>query len=188
MISIGLADNTAQNAEVSVDLSSLSGGSGNYVRYDFVDSSNGLVLQSGSNSDFIFTNFSGVDLDIIVFDDKGCQGMTTATIAAFDEIQTSSIAVTRAISCTNSGENISIDVVSSVTNVGTNPGNYEFRLLPSTTYQASNVFMNLTPGTFSFGARNRATGCEVILTHTVSDPNTFDVVVGEIIGCDLLWG
>ena len=175
-----LADNTAQNAEVSVDLSSLSGGSGNYVRYDFVDSSNGLVLQSGSNSDFIFTDFSGVDLDIIVFDDKGCQGMTTATIAAFDEIQTSSITVTRAISCTNSGENISIDVVSSVTNVGMNPGNYEFRLLPSTTYQASNAFMNLTPGTFSFGARNRATGCEVILTHTVSDPNTFDVVVEKL--------
>ena len=169
-------DNTAQNARVNVG--GLSGGSGNYVRFDFIEA--GTVLQSGSSPDFIFTDFAGSNLDIVVYDDQGCQGTTTAVIPAFDEIQSTAVAITRPISCTNSGENITIDITSSLTNYTGNPGNYEFRQLPSATYQASNVFTNLMEGTHSFGVRNIATGCEVIVTHSVADPNTFDVVVEKL--------
>ena len=174
------SDNTANNAEVSVDLGSLSGGSDTFVRFDFVDNGSGTVLQSGSSSTLNFTDFAGVDLAIYVYDDQGCIGTTTATVPAFDEIQSSSITVTQTLGCTNSGESIRIDISSALTNYGSDPANYQFRELPSVSFQASNTFNNLQVGTHSFVAHNINTGCEVVLTHTVSDPNTFDLEVEKL--------
>ena len=172
--------NNTQNATVTLDPSSITGGSTNYVRYEFVHTASNTVLQDGTNPVLIYTDVLGADITINVYDDQGCLGQDTVTIPAFDEILSASVAINDNILCTNAGEDIQINLTGSITNNTSHPGNYEYRLLPSVSYQASNQFTDLQPGSYSFGVRNTATGCEVILSHTVSNPNTFNLIVDKI--------
>ncbi len=174
------SDNTADNASVSINTSSIAGGSSTYVRYEFIDDSNGTVLQNGTDSNYIFTDLSGGDIRVIVHDDNGCSGTQTVTIPEFDELQSASITVDNAISCSSLTENISINVTGSLSTYVSAPANYEFRQLPSGTSQASNAFMNLAPGNYTFVVRNVNTGCEITVEHSVIDPNTFDVTVEKL--------
>ena len=109
-----------------------------------------------------------------MYDDQGCIGSTTATIAAFDELLTPTITVNEAISCTNAGEDITINAFGSLTDSSTPAGlaNYEFRLLPNA-FGASNVFNDLAEGIHTFEVRNTNTQCVVTISYQVNNPNTF---------------
>lgn len=182
--------NTSINASIAVnDLAPfVQGGSGTYIRFEFIeeDDPNTIALeaaatvQSGTNTTFIETDPSGGVYTINVYDQKGCLGTATATILPYDALVMTTLHVDDEISCSNAGEDISIDVSSSITNFAANPANYEFKLATSAVFQASNLFPDLQPGNYTFIAHNIATGCELNVSHSVADPNTFDVTVDKI--------
>jgi len=172
--------NTRSNASIALNVSSILGGSGNYIRYQFVDNMSGAVLQNGLKSSYAFTNINGGDVMVRVFDGNGCIGEMLVNVPAFDVLGTPTIAVNDIISCSNLGEDIAINVSSSLTSFASNPTSYEFRQLPAGAFQASNLFTDLQPGNYTFVAKNRATGCERTVTHTVADPNTFTLTVNKL--------
>ncbi|WP_394974436.1 T9SS type B sorting domain-containing protein [uncultured Croceitalea sp.] len=182
--------NNSNNASITVnDIAPfVQGGSGTFIRYEFIeedDPNTGpveapVVVQSGTNTTFIETDFAGGVYTINVYDDNGCVGTTTATIVPFDELQSATITIVDPISCINGGEDISINATSSITNFGANPANYQFRQLPSGTFSASNTFDDLAPGTHNFEVRNVATGCIIPISHTVVAPNTFTIDVVKL--------
>ena len=181
---------TANNASITVNdvAPFVQGGSGNYIRFEFIEEDDPntvaveapVVVQSGANATYIETNPDGGVFTINVYDDQGCVGTTTATILPFDVLGTPVITIDDAISCSNAGEDISITVSSSITNSTADAANYEFRMLPSTTYQASHQFLDLAAGTYTIGVRNITTGCEEFVVHTVVEPNTFDLLVEKL--------
>lgn len=174
--------NTFGNA--SLTFAGASGGSGNYVRYEFIRDGN--LVQDGTNPTWIETDFAGGSYLINVYDENGCMGSTSPTIVPFDEMATPTIHVSQKISCaiTNKGEEIRIDVTGSITDSATDLGNYQFTVLSSGTYAQDaideNIFTELQPGTHTFAVRNIATECEIIVNHVVEEPNTFDVTVEKL--------
>lgn len=175
-----VAGNATDNATITIDIGSISGGSGTYVRYEFIDDATSTMLQTGASPDYIHTDYAGGDIIVRVVDDNGCSGETTVNIPEFDEMNTPTIHVDDPISCVNLGEDVTINVSSSLTSYATDPANYQFRLLPSTVYQASNEFLDLPAGNHTFGVLNVATGCEITINHLVEEPNTFDVIVDKL--------
>ena len=174
------AGNSVDNATVTLDVSSIAGGSGTYIRYEFLDNATNGVLQIGTDPTYSHTDYASIAVLVRVVDDAGCTGQTVVNVPAFDELLSASVSVDDIISCANGGEDISIDVTGSLSNFGSNPGNYEFRQLPSTTYQTSNQFLDLPAGNHTFGIRNVNTGCELTIIHVVDEPNTFDVTVEKL--------
>ena len=172
--------NTTDNTTISIDLSSITGGSGTYVRYEFVDDATSGILQNNTSNTYSYTDIAGGDVTVRVYDDNGCSGEMTVTVPAYDELLSTAITVDREISCTNSGEDITIDVTGSLTDYSSDPANYQFRMLPSASYQASNQFLNLGAGNYTFGVRHVITGCELTIEHVVEEPNTFDVTVEKL--------
>ncbi|MCL5244264.1 T9SS type B sorting domain-containing protein [Cellulophaga sp. 20_2_10] len=171
------ADNSTNNATIVLDAASISGGSTVYSRYEFEDVATGTILQNGTALTYTYTDYAGADVIVRVFDNKGCSAEQTVTVNAYDQLVSASVTVDDAISCANLGEDISVNVVGSISTYATNPGDYQFTLLPSGTPQASNVFADLQPGTHTILIENTVTGCQITTEHTVSEPNTFDVNV-----------
>jgi len=176
------AGNVVNAATITIDEGSITGGSTTYIRYEFIDNTTSNVLQTGTNPVYTRLDFSAVDVLVRIVDSNGCAGQELVNIPAFDEILLATVHIDDPISCTSSGEDINIDVSSTLTDFSTNPANYDFRQLPSLTYEPAgdNTFNNLDPGTYTFGARNIATGCEIFVTHVVEEPNTFDVIVEKL--------
>src|SRR5690606_31221271 len=68
----------------SITVNSATGGTGTYVRYEFINNDGNVVVQNGSNNTYIETNTAGGDYTINLYDSNGCVGTTTATIDPFD--------------------------------------------------------------------------------------------------------
>lgn len=173
--------NDTNNATITIDASTFGGGSGSYNRFEFIDDATSTVLQNGNSLTYTHTDASGGDIIVRVYDDAGCSAEHIVTIDPYDTFIDAIVNVDRDLDCVNSGENITIDVTSTVTNSTANLANYEFRILPSATYQTGdNVFTNLAIGTYTIGIRNVTTGCEITRTHIVEDPNTFEIEVNKL--------
>ncbi|WP_339631775.1 T9SS type B sorting domain-containing protein [uncultured Maribacter sp.] len=173
--------NDSDNATISINASSIGGGSGTYNRFEFIDDATSTVLQNSSSLTYTHTDAAGGDIIVRVYDDEGCSAEHIVTIDPYDTFIDATIIVDRDLDCVNSGENITINVNSTVTNTTANLGNYEFRILPSATYQTGdNTFTNLAIGTYTIGIRNVTTGCEITRTHIVENPNTFDIEVNKL--------
>ena len=173
--------NDGDNATITIDASSINGGSGTYNRFEFIDDATTNVLQNSSSLTYTHTDAAGGDIIVRVYDDEGCSAEHIVTINPYDTFDTASITVDRELDCVNSGENITVNVSSTITNSISNLANYEFRILPSTTYQTGdNTFLTLAIGTYTIGIRNITTGCEITRTHTVEDPNTFNIEVNKL--------
>lgn len=174
--------NNMNNATITVDTASITGGSGTYVTYEFINdqgtpaTGDDVVVQSGSNNVYIETNTAGGSYIINVYDNNGCVGTATETIAPFDELLSASVAIDAVATCVT-GENITITATGSITNSITDPANYEFRLLPSGVFQASGSFTGLAVGIHNFEVRNTVTGCIISVSHTVASPEVLDLDV-----------
>ncbi|MEM8509883.1 MAG: T9SS type B sorting domain-containing protein [Bacteroidota bacterium] len=175
--------NNTDNASITVQ-AGITGGSGTYVIYEFIeedDPNTGaveapVIVQSGSSPTYIEPALEGGVYTINVYDDNGCIGTTTATIQPFDTLQSASVAITTAATCT-SGEAITITATGLLTNSTTDPANYEFRELPSGTFQTSGNFTGLAVGIHNFEIRNTVTGCLITVPHTVADPEVLHLDV-----------
>ncbi|MFD2100168.1 T9SS type B sorting domain-containing protein [Flagellimonas iocasae] len=174
--------NNRNNATITVDSGSITGGSGTYVIYEFINdqgtpaTGDDVVVQTGSNNVYIETNMVGGSYIINVYDENGCMGTTTETIAPFDQLLSAAVTVDAVATCVT-GEDITITATGSITNSTTDPANYEFRLLPSGSFQASGSFTGLSVGTHNFEVRNTITGCIIVVSHTVADPEVLDLNV-----------
>lgn len=170
------AGNNTNNATITIDTASITGGSGNYVIYEFINDAGAVVVQSGSNPVYTETDINGGSYTINVYDDNGCLGTTTAIIAPFDSLDNATVAIDAVATCVT-GEDITITAIGSITNSTTDPANYEFRELPSGVFQASGSFTGLSVGTHNFEVRNTVTGCVITISHEVADPEILDLNV-----------
>ncbi|MBF02702.1 MAG: hypothetical protein CMP76_05345 [Flavobacterium sp.] len=170
--------NTVNNASIVV--TGVTGGSGTYINYVFINSANNSVLQSGTSNTFITANEAGGSYIINVYDNNGCLGSTTATIAPFVEISNPTITVASPITCTTL-EAITINVNASINGVATtlpSPLSYTVTGInnPYNVTQIDNPnFTGLDIGNYNITILNQTTGCSVQTIHYVFNPNTFVV-------------
>ncbi len=170
--------NTVNQINVSIDDTAIIGGSGTYVNYIFSydNGPTNIATQNGTSTSFIVTDTSGGIVTVEVYDDKGCMQTTSVPIAPYDELQSVTTTITTPISCTNTGENITIDVVS--TNNDT--GKFEYSDDNGTSWVTSPIFNNLAIGGHSFLVKHIDTGCLFPVSHNVSDPNTFSITITNV--------
>lgn len=181
------AGNAMDNATLSIDEAGITGGSGNYVRFEFINNqgtattADDVIVQTGSNSSYIESNPAGGSYTINVIDDNGCVGTTNANILAFDELISATTAISNPLSC-NPGTDGEVTITVTTTNADLT--RLEFSVDNGLTFQASNVFGGLAAGTHNFLVRHLDTGCVITASETLLDPNTFDVdinIVSDVI-------
>ncbi|MCK0159266.1 T9SS type B sorting domain-containing protein [Allomuricauda sp. F6463D] len=172
------AGNNPDNASITVNSSSISGGTSTYVRYEFVDASSNVV-QDGNNNQLIVTDLAGGTYTINVYDDAGCMGTTTATINAFDELQDAIIPLVDDISCANGGETITILAQGLLTDSSVGPHDYSFEEIATGTTNTTGTFTGLQVGLHSFRVSNIVTGCSITVTHNVEEIEPFGIDVME---------
>ncbi|MEO9893825.1 SprB repeat-containing protein, partial [Aurantibacter sp.] len=176
--------NNSNNATITIDESAITGGSNNYTRYEFINdqgtvtTADDVVVQDGSNSSYTETNIAGGTYIINVYDDNACLGSTTATIAEYVELSNPTATITQDITC-NPGNDAEVTLgvtltpsagaaTLSYTVVGTDNA-----YGPVT--QATNVFTALGIGNYAATITNTNTGCYVVTTFEIEDPNTFEI-------------
>ncbi len=180
--------NNVNNASITIDDAGITGGSGTYTIYEFINDQgtpapgDDVVVQTGSNTTYIETNQTGGSYTINVYDSNGCIGTTNAIILPYDELLTATAAITNAITC-NPGTDGEITIT--VTSVNMDPTRFEYSIDNGSNYQVSNVFSGLAAGTYNFLIRHIDTGCIITASETILDPNTFtvDVVIVDDVVC-----
>ncbi|WP_405400139.1 T9SS type B sorting domain-containing protein [Maribacter sp. Asnod2-G09] len=163
--------NNPNNATITVDEAAITGGSGNYVIYEFVDSSS-AVVQSGGSNVLNVSNRAGDTYTINVYDDKGCAGSTTETILPFDEITNAVANVSNTVTCNPISDGELTVVVTSTLGDATK---FEYSIDNGVNYQSMNVFGGLSAGSYTILTRHLDTGCIVSATQTLVEPNTFTI-------------
>ncbi|WP_299163322.1 hypothetical protein, partial [uncultured Tenacibaculum sp.] len=101
--------NTTNNATITVNPGAITGGTGTYVRVEFIDAGTAAVLQDSGSFVYTSTNEAGGNYTINVYDDKGCLGTIGATIQPFEKLIDATITVTKAIDCAT-GEDITVKI------------------------------------------------------------------------------
>ena len=169
--------NTPNYALVSVG--GVNGGSGIYNNYQFIR--NNVVVQFGTSTSYIDSNFAGASYVIQVFDSKGCSGITTASIiiSPFIEISNPVIAVSASVTCLTT-ETIKVTVTASsgapslqFTAVGLS-GN------PYNQTNTTGVFSGLSVGSYEITITNSTTGCSLKTYHYINSPSTFALEVNNL--------
>ncbi|MEX0273101.1 MAG: hypothetical protein AB3N16_01850, partial [Flavobacteriaceae bacterium] len=170
--------NEKVNPELVVNTSGITGGSGTYVRFEFIKDN--ISIQDGSSATLVVTDVEGGTYTINVYDDKGCMGSTSKTIAAFDELQEPTLEVDEQISCATSGEDGTITAHGSLSDSTDTTHNYEFTHVGTAATNTTGVFADLGIGVHVFEVTNTATGCTTSISHEVEDPVQFDIDVAKL--------
>lgn len=157
--------NNASNAFIAIDPTQVSGGSGTYVRYQFLNNSN-AVVQDGSNPRLVITDRTGGTYTVQVYDANGCMGSYSLSIAPFDELQTPTVVVDSEIDC-NGGEAITITAHGSQTDSSVGPHPYSFEEVGVAGSNTTGNFTGLQVGLHTFRVTNTTTGCSVFVSHNV---------------------
>lgn len=169
--------NNPNNATLTIDTASITGGTGNYVIYEFINNGSGSIIQTGSNPVYTETNTAGGSYTINVYDDHGCVGSTTATILPYDALLSFSAAVTQELSCSPGMDG---EITLTVTSTAGDASKYEFSVDNGATWQTSNVFSGMDAGNYTFLVRHMDTGCIMTTTATLLAPKPFTVDVNKI--------
>ncbi len=180
--------NNSDYATIEVDQPAITGGSGAYVRFVFINdqgtltTADDVVVQDGNNTVYTETDFAGGTYIINVYDDNGCLGTQTAVILPFVSIGDPTVTVTQDITCSPTIlEEIQVGItVSPVT--GTPTLEYTTTGTNVTYNQTNNtgIFTNLLIGNYAITITNIDTGCVVQTTHEVIDPDIIEVVATKL--------
>ena len=170
----------------TITVTGVTGGSSTYANYEFIKS--GIVVYFGPSDTYTESDLLGGTYTVNVYDDKGCVGTTSAVINAFVGIDKATVAVTRAITCTNDEE---ISVTVTVTGSPAPVLDYKVEdvvgAVVGTVYSRSNnngVFSGvdaLPIGNYFITVTNPATGCSTQTTHYVNNPNTFELKASNVV-------
>lgn len=161
-------DTNAANL-ASITVSGVTGGSNNYVIYQFIKDGIGIV-QSGSDNVYNEADFQGGSYTINVFDENGCAGTTTAVIAPYVELEDINIAINNPITCISDED---IQVSATATGPATLQYTVEGVNVAYNQTNATGIFTGLTVGNYIITVENLDTGCRLQTVHYVTDPNTF---------------
>ena len=171
--------NNPDNASITIDGSAITGGSGTYVIYEFINdqgtasTTDDVVVQTGSNPQYIETDILGGSYIINAYDSNGCIGSTTAVIPPLDEILSSSTVIV-APSCNPGADGgVTVNVVST----NGDPTRFEYSIDNGSTYQTSNVFTGLVASNYNILIRHVDTGCISVASAELPEPNTFTIDV-----------
>ncbi len=176
--------NSANNA--SITISGESGGSGNFVRYEFINDDDpttpaigdAIVVQNGTNTSYTETNIVGGSYTINVYDDKGCFGTTNVSVAPFVGISDPTATITRDVTCAP-GDDAEVTLAVTVTPAMATPDlSYAVQGTDNpynAPNQASDLFTGLGVGNYLGRITNHDTGCIVETIFNIKDPNTFEV-------------
>lgn len=176
--------NNDNNATLTVDTTAITGGSGTYVRYEFIEEDDPntpaveapSVVQNGNSPVFTETDRAGGVYTVNVYDANGCAGTAVATILPFDELLTANATITNTVTCTpgNDGE-LTVLATTSLAD----PSRLSYSLDNGVTFQPSNTFSGLSAGAYTVLVRHLDTGCEMTATATLEEPNTFTIDVDK---------
>ncbi|WP_233901005.1 T9SS type B sorting domain-containing protein [Tenacibaculum piscium] len=174
--------NTRNSAIVKVDKTAITEGSGTYTKAEFVFTPNGggAVVTPPASSNFEFTtdNVLGGTVDITVYDDQGCKGKTSATIAAFTPIADLLAIPKTAITC-STNESIEVTftgIATEIKVVDANGINYDST--PATATATASVFTNLPVGKYTITIKNDK-GCELTTYHTVTAIPAYTILLSD---------
>ncbi|KAF2339262.1 T9SS type B sorting domain-containing protein [Flavobacterium tistrianum] len=171
--------NTAIDATITVPVSSVSGGSNTYIRYQFIR--DGKVVQDDDRNTYTESDYLGGTYEVIVFDSKGCQGgYSSVKIDQYVDIARLDLATTK-INCRDA-ESVQ---VTAIPTRGTLPAlTYTIEGTNGTVYPVTNglngLFTGLKVGTYLIKVTNPVTGCGVEKPYIVNEPNTFRLVATNI--------
>jgi gliding motility-associated-like protein len=181
--------NNPNNATITIDNTAITGGSGTYVLYEFINDqgtatvADDVVEQSGNNNIYIETDNAGGTYIINVYDDNGCVGSTTATIQPFDGLLSAAAAITNPLSCSPGTDG---EITITVASTNNDPTRFEYSIDNGVTWQNTGthtnpeIFTNLDAGTYNFRVRHIDTGCVISTSETIISPNTFTIDVNVI--------
>ncbi len=175
--------NNINNASISIDETLITGGSGSYTVFEFINNqgtaslADDVVVQTGANTSYTETNLLGGNYTINVYDSNGCVGSVNAAIVAYDELLTATPSITNPVSC-NPG--LDGEITIAVTSTNSDPSRFEYSIDNGVSFQASNIFSGLDVGTYNFIIRHIDTGCSITTTETLADPNTFTIGINNI--------
>lgn len=172
-------DNNRNNALITVDDTAITGGSGNYVIYEFVNPSS-AVVQSGASTSYTVTNPAGGVYTINVYDDNGCVGTTTATVAPYVELTGITTTPTNPTCVPGADGEVQVDITFNP-GIGTNNVQYDIvglDVVHNDTFTGNvdtYTFTGLGIGNYQVTATNTTTGCLLQTTVELTDPNTFTI-------------
>jgi len=173
--------NNSDNASITIDETAITGGSGNYVRYEFINTTTSTTVQDGSNPVYIETDFAGGNYTINVYDDMGCLGSTTAVIEPFIQISDPTVTTNVLVSCNNNDSEIQVGITA--TPAAPVP-NLEYTATGTDiVYNSTNnsgLFTGLGIGSYIIRVTNLDTSCYVETTHSIADPNVMEVAITKL--------
>ncbi|MCG8812797.1 T9SS type B sorting domain-containing protein [Tenacibaculum finnmarkense] len=186
--------NTRNKAIVKVNKLPKFGGSGTYTKAEFVFTpylADGITLGTpepaiDSNTfEFTTDNILGGKVDITVYDDQGCTGAATATIAAFDALPTTATPTATAsqvISCaTNEEITVTFDAplatTATITVEQTTGGTYT--ATQNGTGASTATFTDLPVGKYKITLANATTGCELTTSYTVKEIPAYTILLSD---------
>ncbi|MDR7211318.1 T9SS type B sorting domain-containing protein [Flavobacterium piscis] len=175
IVQYGCTAGTNASNYATVTVGTVAGGSGAYTIYEFVR--NGVVVQRGSETVYIESDFLGGNYSVNVFDDNGCTGSSagTVTVNPFISLDAVNVVVNAGITCVSNE-----DITVTVTSTGGTPVllNYTVTGTNGNPFNQSNTngnFTGLTIGDYLITVVNPATGCTIQKIHYVNEPNTFEI-------------
>ncbi|MCG8236385.1 T9SS type B sorting domain-containing protein [Tenacibaculum finnmarkense] len=186
--------NTRNSAIVKVDKTAITEGSGTYTKAEFVYTpylADGITLGTpepaiDSNTfEFTTDNVLGGTVGITVYDDKGCSGTTTATIAAFTPIADLLATQKTPISC-SANESIEVTFTGTATEIkveqiptiGTGYSQTKIPVISATTVPSGTVFTNLPVGKYTITIKNDK-GCELTTSYTVKEIPAYTILLSD---------
>lgn len=167
--------NEASSATITVNPANISGGSGNYVVYEFFKAGTILPVQKGVNNVYTEVDFAGGSYTVNVYDDNGCMGTSALPIIIDEYIRLDEINVVKtAITCNNL-ESITVTAVdpSGTAIAGTTYDLVDVSGVLTFPTNTTGIFTGLKVGNYIITATNPATGCSIQKVHYVNEPNTF---------------
>ncbi|MCG8184024.1 T9SS type B sorting domain-containing protein [Tenacibaculum piscium] len=175
--------NTTNKAIVKVNKLPKFGGSGTYtgVKFEFTPNGGGAVETQAASSSFEFTtdNILGGKVDITVYDDKGCSGTTSATIAAFTPIGDLKIVDVAPISC-SVNESIKVEFKGTATEITVEQttGSGYTAVTQTGTGINTATFTDLPVGKYTITIKNDK-GCELTTYHTVTEIPAYTILLSD---------
>ena len=170
--------NASENASISIDANLITGGSGTYTRFEFINNqgtattTDDVVVQNNSNSTFVSNDKNGGNYTINVYDSRGCVGTVSAEISPFLELTDIFITTDKDVDCAT-GANITV-----TSNAEVNSANKTFFITDNNGFNETNttgVFTNLVEGVYTIRVTNDDTGCFLETNYEVENPNNFEI-------------